>query len=131
MPRIHWAVQCHGHRGNGEPCRAWAVRGGYVCKVHGGSLVRTQRAAEVRLAQLAVHRAFDQAWAKWQWQLAEFHANRILVTSEMLGIPVERVSWIDIAVCHAEHGVPPLIDEAPRITDIPIDRRLLPRVLRW
>ncbi|MCR4374133.1 MAG: hypothetical protein NUW22_04730 [Acidobacteria bacterium] len=34
------ALRCHAHRTNGDPCRAYAMLGKTVCKVHGGKAGR-------------------------------------------------------------------------------------------
>jgi hypothetical protein len=50
MPRVGWSVRCTAQRTYGRgPCRAWAIRGGYVCKVHGGSIRKVREKAAQRL----------------------------------------------------------------------------------
>lgn len=49
MSRMPWARRCSAHRSNGEPCGAWAIRGGFVCRVHGGSAPQVKAAARARL----------------------------------------------------------------------------------
>ena len=44
--------QCTAKRSNGEPCKAQAIRGGNVCRVHGGSAPQVRRKAAERLAAL-------------------------------------------------------------------------------
>lgn len=44
--------RCRAHRGNGEPCSAYAIRGGVVCAVHGGRAPQVKRAADERLREL-------------------------------------------------------------------------------
>jgi hypothetical protein len=41
--------RCIATRSNGEPCRAWPVRGTSVCKWHGGSAPQVKRKAQERL----------------------------------------------------------------------------------
>lgn len=48
--------KCTGHTTNGEPCDAWAIRGGTVCVTHGGAAPQTKRAASKRLALDAAQR---------------------------------------------------------------------------
>lgn len=40
----------------GVPCRAWAIKGGTVCRQHGGNLVRVQNAANFRIAKTKAER---------------------------------------------------------------------------
>jgi hypothetical protein len=47
MPWGRWAVRCTARRRDGQPCRAFAITGGYVCRVHGGH-ARQVRAAAAR-----------------------------------------------------------------------------------
>lgn len=42
---------CAAHRTDGEECRAPAIRGGKVCRVHGGSAGHVKAAAERRLLE--------------------------------------------------------------------------------
>lgn len=44
------AVRCHAHRSDGQPCRAWAVRGAAICIAHGAGAPQVRRAARRRLA---------------------------------------------------------------------------------
>lgn len=43
---------CSKTRSDGEQCRGPAIRGGFVCKVHGGVLPSVKASARARLAQL-------------------------------------------------------------------------------
>jgi len=45
------ARRCRAHRSNGEACSAYAIRGGSVCVVHGGSAPQVKKAAAERLAE--------------------------------------------------------------------------------
>lgn len=45
------AQRCTAHRTNGEPCRAWAVRGATVCVTHGGAAPAVRAAAARRVAE--------------------------------------------------------------------------------
>lgn len=42
-------MKCSAHRQDGQPCKAQAIRGGNVCRVHGGSAPQVRRAAMQRL----------------------------------------------------------------------------------
>lgn len=124
MPRVHWAARCRAHSSRtGLPCGAWAVRGARVCVAHGGALRKTRREAAVRLAGIVLDRAFGVAWVKWQRRLVDFQVDRVLTAAQLLDIPVTDVTPVDIVWCHVRHGVPPLDDQAPRITDVPLDGR--------
>jgi hypothetical protein len=48
---IGWMV-CTAHRQDGQPCRAAAIRGARVCKVHGGMAGHVREAARLRLERL-------------------------------------------------------------------------------
>lgn len=54
MARTPQKRRCTGKRSNGEPCRAWAIKGGTVCVTHGGAAPQVKRKA---VANLAVKRA--------------------------------------------------------------------------
>lgn len=44
--------RCAGHNAAGKPCSNWAIRGGTVCRSHGGSTSRARAKAAVRAAVL-------------------------------------------------------------------------------
>lgn len=44
---------CTAHRTDGQPCRAAAIKGGTVCRVHGGSSPQVRDAARRRILQAA------------------------------------------------------------------------------
>jgi hypothetical protein len=77
MPKVPWAVRCRAHhKYGGKPCRAWAMRGGYVCRMHGGSLVRTRAKALERLVTTTLERwaletgslePTGSMWKRRQW----------------------------------------------------------------
>lgn len=76
VPR-RWATRCTAHRTNGEPCRAWSIRGGYVCRSHGGSTKRVRAAAELRWAEARATRALmDRMAARMEQTNAEVEAIR-------------------------------------------------------
>ena len=43
---------CKGHKRNGKPCGQPAIKGGVVCRMHGGSAPQVRAAAEKRLDEL-------------------------------------------------------------------------------
>lgn len=45
-------TRCSAHRSDGQPCRAPAINGGRVCRVHGGSARQVKLAAAERIAAL-------------------------------------------------------------------------------
>jgi hypothetical protein len=47
--RTLWNVPCTGHHRDGSPCRAWSIRGWYVCRSHGGATRQARRLAAYRL----------------------------------------------------------------------------------
>jgi len=59
MSRIPWAVSCKATRRDGTPCGAYAIRGGTVCRMHGGAAPQVKEAAARRLFEdrLARHAA--------------------------------------------------------------------------
>jgi hypothetical protein len=65
--RIRPAVPCHARKKSGEPCRAFAIVGGLVCRAHGGAAPQVREAARKRLiltralAGLARYQAKDRA----------------------------------------------------------------------
>ena len=44
------APRCTAHRSNGEPCKAFAIRGASVCVTHGGAAKQVRERARQRLA---------------------------------------------------------------------------------
>jgi hypothetical protein len=59
MPRMRWAVRCEAHRpSDGEPCSAWAIRGGFTCIKHGSATRRARELAEYRLWHTKLDRKF-------------------------------------------------------------------------
>jgi len=44
-----WRERCSGRRRDGQRCRAWAIPGGFVCPLHGGSAPQVRIAARRRL----------------------------------------------------------------------------------
>lgn len=79
MPRIRWGERCRAHRSDGTPCGAWAIRGGYVCRMHGGSAPQVRSAAHMRLFEERKAR-FNARWDR------STPAYRDAVTRDLLGL---------------------------------------------
>lgn len=45
-------MKCKAHLKSGKPCSAWAIKGGTVCRTHGGSAPQVIASAKMRLAAL-------------------------------------------------------------------------------
>jgi hypothetical protein len=56
MAKTRQAQHCTARKTDGEPCKAWAMRGTKVCRVHGGQAPQVQAAAAERLAVEAANR---------------------------------------------------------------------------
>ena len=50
-------MRCKAHRTDGQPCGNWAIKGGQVCRYHGGSSGHVKAAAQRRLAEQEAARA--------------------------------------------------------------------------
>jgi hypothetical protein len=74
MARIRWAVRCHAHRTNGQPCGAWSISGGYVCTAHGGRIGQVKAAAQRRLMAWKADRRMQRTLGR---PLNEFERSRI------------------------------------------------------
>lgn len=57
-------MKCTAHKTDGTPCRAWAIKGANVCRVHGGSLKRVKAAAARRLEEEKQARALRRGLAQ-------------------------------------------------------------------
>jgi hypothetical protein len=120
MARVRQARRCHAHRKNGEPCKAYAIIGGYVCRMHGGASPRALYRALYRATEARIWREFEVEYARWQREWAAWQAKRIAVTSELLGIPPEKVQPVDIGCCRGLYGRPDGPETEPKMR---IDRR--------
>ena len=50
--------RCRARRTDGQPCGCWAIRGGFVCRVHGGAAPQVRAKAKVRLESARIYREF-------------------------------------------------------------------------
>lgn len=48
--------RCSAHRKSGQPCRNWAIRGGFVCRMHGGAAPQVRAKAKMRLEAARIYR---------------------------------------------------------------------------
>lgn len=48
--------RCRARRRNGQRCKCWAIRGGFVCRVHGGAAPQVRAKANVRLESARIYR---------------------------------------------------------------------------
>jgi hypothetical protein len=88
--RLRLRVQCVAHRSSdGEPCEAWAIRGGRVCAAHGGRAPQVRDAARRRLETAALTRYLYRRYAP----LAG--ASPVAWAALALGGDVERIAWAD------------------------------------
>lgn len=62
MARVRQARRCRAHRKDGQPCRCFAINGGYVCRIHGGAARQVKRKARERLLEAEAWRTL----AAWQ-----------------------------------------------------------------
>jgi hypothetical protein len=79
MPRIRWGERCTAHRSDGTPCGAWAIRGGFVCRMHGGAAPQVRAAAHARLFEERIARHA----ARWE-RLSQ--RRRDTYTAAMMGL---------------------------------------------
>lgn len=106
MARVRQARRCRARRTNGQPCRAWAINGGYVCRAHGGATRAAKRAAEWRLVRASVWREYRAEQERLARELARWQASRVVVAASLLGIAAQDVTERDIFWCAIWHGIP-------------------------
>lgn len=53
------AARCHAKNTRGEPCKAYAIRGGVVCQAHGGAAPQVRAKADERLQEWRLKRAMQ------------------------------------------------------------------------
>ena len=61
--RVLWNVRCTAHHRDGTPCRAWSIRGGFVCRSHGGAISHVRGMANQRLAMAKI---LNRDYPGWQ-----------------------------------------------------------------
>lgn len=85
MARRSWRHRCGRRRRDGKPCRGWAMTGSLTCRMHGGSSPQARRAAQVRLAELSMRRAFDRGAEDLQRRLVKWWTRRVVWLAEVTG----------------------------------------------
>lgn len=77
LDRPEWKVHCKATRKNGELCKKWAIRGGAVCEMHGGSTPQVKQAAERRIeeARASVINLLPEATVRLRELLRSPNAN--------------------------------------------------------
>jgi hypothetical protein len=97
--------KCEATRQDGEPCQAYAIKGGNVCRVHGGSAPQVKKKAKERLAEAAGGAA--KSLVDLKAQLEEIIENEDLAPSEVKAIASEaRKQATEILDRAGEDGAP-------------------------
>ena len=126
MARKRQARRCRARRTDGEPCKAYAITGGFVCRAHGGAAPQVRYEARVRRFEATMNIAFDKAYRRWQREVQDWQAGRVLAAADLFGISPDKVTPGDILVGVIEGAIP---GEAAMPT-IRVDRRYGPRLPR-
>lgn len=58
--------RCRARRTDGQPCGCWAIRGGYVCRVHGGAAPQVRAKANARLEAARLYRQFARGVGRYR-----------------------------------------------------------------
>lgn len=124
MARVRQARKCHARRTDGEPCNAFAIIGGDICRVHGGASPKVKFRALYRAAEAAIWREFEAEHARWQREWSAWHAERVAVTAELLGLPPGDVTPFAIGICRGLYGRPDGPETEPKMRR---DHRFRPR----
>jgi hypothetical protein len=77
-------VRCHAHRTDGNPCANYAIRGGRVCRKHGGASPNARKVAHTRLVLADLHRASDRERANLAARLTTWQTNRVMFAAAVL-----------------------------------------------
>ena len=123
MARKRQARRCGARRSNGQPCRAYAIAGGRVCRVHGGGAPQVRHRARIRSIEGPLWRAVDRGLDRQRREILDWHVARILGAASLLGISPERVTPGDVLMCVLEGTVPGEAD----MPALRVDRRYGPR----
>jgi len=127
VARVRWARRCGARRSDKQPCKAYAIVGGFTCRVHGGSIQRVRQEASIRFEEQRLRRGFDVSWRRWKEERLRWQVRQIVVTAGLLGKPWQEVDWVDMVLCRVEHGRPELPSSAPKFRmDQRYGRRLRP-----
>ena len=94
-----------------------------MCTAHGGSAPQVRAEARVRHWEARIKYAVDQAYDRWQRELTDWEARRILGAASVLGIDPADVTAGDLLWCVVEYGLPGT-DTMPRLR---VDGRYGPR----
>jgi hypothetical protein len=98
MAKIRPARRCRARsKRTGGPCRAYAVTGAVVCRMHGASAGRVRVAAAQRRERESFERAMVYAEQRHAERIEAWIAERIEVTAELLDMPAEQVGPEDAA----------------------------------
>jgi hypothetical protein len=125
MAKIRPARRCRARsKRTGGPCRAYAVTGAVVCRMHGASAGRVRVAAAQRRERESFERAMVYAEQRHAERIEAWIAERIEVTAELLDMPAEQVGPEDVRCCSLVYGRPDPFDPGPQVR---LDRRFGPR----
>ena len=126
MARKRPACRCGARRSDGQPCRAYAITGGRVCRVHGGGAPQVRRMARIRSIEASLWPAVDRALDRQRRETFDWQVTRVLGAASLLGVPPDQMTAGDILLCVVD-GVLPGEDSMPALR---VDRRYGPRSRR-
>ena len=110
LSSVHPKVHCTAHTTAGRPCRNWSIRGGRVCRAHGGRAPQVKRAAAARLVKARltlameayVQRCGEERWAAVAmavevlgWQLEEVDSVGASAGQELLALWEQRRAGLE------------------------------------
>src|SRR3954452_17953224 len=114
MAKVRPAHRCGARCRDGSACRAFAAFGTRRCRMHGGATPAAREAALTRQIQARFERAFQASWVAYEGRLRAWRTERILVTAELLDMPLEDVHWTDMRRCRRLYAPPDSIDDEPQ-----------------